>query len=368
MRWQEPRNEEVRAVVDMVRTFGKEVVEPTYATHEDEGKFPDAVVEEMGKLGLFGLTIPEEYGGSGMGTVAASYVARELAYFWPSLHLIWTANSSLAAYPIQLASTEEQKESILPALARGEALGCYALTEPNAGSDAQSMQTTAELNEGGWWILRGTKTFITNARRASVAIIFAHTRKGVSAFVLYTKNPGLDYPHVTVRHMHKRVLKSCDFCEIYFDGATLPQEALLGEEGQGFSIAMKTLDGGRINIAAQAIGMATRIFDEALAYTRTREQFGKLLWENQKIQFDFAEAYANIAAAWALIMEASAARDRGEDITRLASAAKLVATETAWRFGTKLATYFGGSIVVEDLPHLARMMDIFPTLIYEGAN
>src|SRR3989344_7977807 len=146
MRWQEPRNEEVRAVVDMVRTFGKEVVEPTYATHEDEGKFPDAVVEEMGKLGLFGLTIPEEYGGSGLCTVAASYVARELAYFWPALHLMWTANSSLAAYPIQLAGSEEQKRDILPRLASGELLGCYALTEPDAGSDVRSMRATALLD------------------------------------------------------------------------------------------------------------------------------------------------------------------------------------------------------------------------------
>src|SRR3989338_1748899 len=345
MRWQEARDGEVRAVVGTVRKFCQEHVEGLQEACEKSSTFPRGVVRKMGALGLFGLTIPEEYGGSGLCTVAASYVARELAYFWPALHLMWTANSSLAAYPIQLAGSEEQKRYILPRLASGELLGCYALTEPGAGSDVRSMRATALLDADNWWTLRGTKTFITNAEHASVAVVFARTRQEISAFLLHTKESGLVYPRVTVRRIPKRVMRSSDFCEIHFEDAKLTYGALLGRAGQGFEIAMKTLDGGRINIAAQAIGMAMRTFDEALAYTRMRKQFGKAIWENQKVQFDFVEAHAHISAAWTLVVEVSEARNCGEDITRLASSAKLVATETAWHFATKLATHFGGMAV-----------------------
>src|SRR3989344_564554 len=371
MRWQEPKDETLLAVVDNLRRFGKEKIDPTRATHEEEGKFPDVLVKELGEMGLFGLTVPEEYGGSGMGTVAASFVARELAYFWPSLHLIWTANSSLAAFPILYAGAEEQKKRILPRLASGEILGCYALTEPNAGSDAKSMTTRAVHQKGkpGSWLLDGSKTFITNPLHASVAVIFARTgKKDISAFVIETAEPGLVHPGVSVRYLPKHVIRSSDFCEVNCVDATLPEFALLGKEGEGFKIAMQTLDGGRINIAAQAVGMATRVFDDAYEYVHIRRQFGKPIWENQKVQFDFASGYAQLAAAWALIIEASERRDAGESVTRLASCAKLIATEKAWTVASNLSTYFGGMAFTRESPWLPRLMDIAPTRVYEGAN
>lgn len=376
MRWQEPQDDSVREVVDTVRKFCAKEVPPVYATHEPAGKFPAELVKKMADLGLFGLMIPEQYGGMGMNTVAASYVARELAYWWPSLHLIWTANSSLAAFPIMYAGTEEQKQRILPKLASGAILGCYALTEPNAGSDARSMKTTAKQWFAPYpgWTLTGTKTFITNAKHASVAVVFARTSPGdkISAFLVESYTPGLAMGcatgEISVRYLPKHVLKSSDFCEIHFEDARLPPEAMLGGSMQGFEIAMKTLDGGRINIAAQAIGMAMWIVDEAHKYTRMRTQFGRPIWDNQKVQQDFANAYARLESAWALVISASEMRDRGENFTKAASSAKLVATETAWQCASQIATYFGGMAMTQEMSWLPRLMDIFPTLVYEGAN
>ncbi|MBI4068014.1 acyl-CoA dehydrogenase family protein [Candidatus Kaiserbacteria bacterium] len=365
MRWTEPHDDSLRAILDTVRKFGEEELLPAYTTHEEEGKFPAEPVKKAGSLGLFGLTIPEQYGGMGMNTVAASYVAREVAYYWPSFHLIWTANSSLAAFPIMYAGSEEQKKRILPKLASGEILGCYALTEPNAGSDARSMKIHAHLQKDGW-VVNGTKTFITNALHASVAVMFARTGfRDISAFVLESA-PGLKHPGVNVRYLPKRVLKSSDFCEISFADAVLPEDTLL--QGDGWDIAMKTLDGGRINIAAQAIGMAMWIFDTALEWTKTRRQFDRAVWDNQKVRLDFAQAHARLEAAWTLVLAASEMRDRGEYCTKIASEAKENATEIAWQYGGKLATYFGGMAVTQEMPWLPRLMDIFPTLIYEGAN
>ena len=378
MRWQEPQDESLCAALDTVRKFCKAEVPQVYATHESVGKFPTELVKKMADLGLMGLTIPEQYGGMGMNTVASSYVARELAYWWPALHLIWTANSSLAAFPIMYAGTEEQKQRILPKLASGEILGCYALTEPNAGSDARSLKTMARqefvLQRG--WTITGTKTFITNALHASAAIVFARTSPGgeIAAFVVESEStvPGLSggcaTGKITVRYLPKHVLKSSDFCEIHFEDAWLPAWALLGREDQGFEIAMKTLDGGRINIAAQAVGMVMWLVDEAERYCNMREQFGRPILANQKPQFDFTEAHARIEAAWTFTMKAAKMRDRGEDFTKAAAEAKFVATETAWLYGAKITTYFGAIAMCQETHWLPRLMDIFPTLVYEGAN
>ena len=372
MRWQEPEDESLKMIVDAVRRFGKEEVEPVYATHEDGGIFPTELVKKMGEMGLFGLMIPEAYGGLGMGAVAGSFVARELAYYWPSLHLIWTANSSLAAFPIVHAGTEEQKKRILPRLASGEILGCYALTEPNAGSDAKSQATHANRVKGDPllpWVMNGGKIFITNPLHASVAVVFARTsKKDVSAFLVESSEPGLKYPGLSTRLIEKYMLKSSDFCELTFTDVRLTENALLGEKGKGFAIAMQTLDGGRINIAAQAVGMAMRLFDSALEYAHTRKQFGHSLFENQKVAFDFAEAWSALRAAWALTLEAAQMRDRGEPVSRIASSAKFIATETAWKVASKVMTTFGGMAVTKELRMFPRFMDVFPTLIYEGAN
>ncbi len=369
MRWDTPRDESVSAIVDVVDRFCKEEAEPVRFHSEVNSLFPKKLVEHMGERGFFGLTIPEEYGGSGMGTVAASYVARRLAYTWPSLHLIWTANSSLAAFPIMYAGSPEQKQRLLPKFASGEALGCFALTETEAGSDAQSLRTQAKRTLDGWWALQGSKVFITNAAHANVAIVFARTSaKKISAFILESTRLGLDYPGVTVKQIPKCLQKSAEFCEIRFDDVILPSDALLGSEGQGFEIAMQTLDGGRINIAAQAIGMAMRMFDDALAYARLRKQFGKTVFENQAVQFDFADAHARLNAAWQLVVDVSMMRDRQESVTSIASQAKLVATETSLKVAVDLAKYFGGMGATLECEAYARVLDVLITCVYEGAN
>ena len=370
MEWHEVHDETTRMVLATVRDFIAGEVEPVWEDLEDKAEFPHELVLKMAELGLFGLTIPEEYGGAELGTRTASLVARELAYGWPSLHLIWTANTSLAAFPIIYAGNDKQKNKYLPRLASGEILGCYALTESGAGSDAAALKTRAQ-KESDRWILNGTKMFITNAEQASIAVVFARTgekKHDISAFLLESRKPGLVYPGVTVRPISKRMLKSSEFCEIVFQDVLLSENALLGEENKGFKIAMATLDGGRINIAAQAVGIAARLFDEALKYTKERTQFGRPIWDNQAVQFDFAKWYADLQAAWSLTWRASCLRDEGHPITQIASSAKLFATETAARMCWDAAGYFGAMVVAREFPWLGRVMDVLPTIIYEGAS
>jgi len=369
MRWQQPGGD-LQALVDQVEDFCVNEVPSVYGRCEEKGLFPEELMKPMADLGLFGLTIPEEYGGMGMNTVASSYVARELAYWWPALHLIWTANSSLAAFPIMYAGTEEQKRRILPRLASGEILGCYALTEPNAGSDARSMTTkvTPFQQIPYAWLLNGQKTFITNALHASLAVVFARKEEGVSAFLVESREPGLKEKGITVRYIPKWCLKSSDFCEIHFNQVPLPPSALLGQDGQGFEIAMKTLDAGRINIAAQAIGMAMWLFDEAYKYVHVRRQFKRPIWENQKVQTDFSGWKAELDMAWSRVVAVSEARDHGEDFTEMASGVKLAATEVASRVAYELLPYFGGIAYAEEVKWLPRFLDILPTRVYEGAN
>ncbi len=371
MDWHDRHDDETMHMLENTQKFLKTRVPAVYKTHESKGIFPKELVQEMGSLGFFGITVPERYEGSERGVLMSSLIAREFAYHWGALHLIWTANSSLAVFPIMHAGNEEQKKKLLPLLATGKILGCYALTEPNAGSDAASMKTKATKN-GDHWILNGNKTFITNALHASVAIVFAKTGKGrhdISAFILESKEPGLTLPGMTVRKIEKRVLKSSDFCELTFDGVILPENALLGQEGKGFQIAMATLDGGRINIAAQAVGLAARVFDDAFEYvSKSRSQFDCMVWKNQGVQFHFADWFSQLQAAWAMVLRASILKDSGVPITQYASATKLFATRTAKQVAMDAVEYFGGMSVTEEFEALARAMDTLPTPIYEGTS
>lgn len=370
MNWHDSYDEETMAMVLGVRKFLAHEVPAVYETHEPEGKFPEALLKKLAEMGLFGLTIPEKYGGMGKGALMASLVARELAYAWGALHLIWSANSSLSAFPIIHSGSEEQKQKYLPRLARGELFGCYALTEPEAGSDAASITTHAE-KIGNQWVLNGSKTFITNALHASFAIVFVKTGKekhAISAFILESNEPGLKIPGVTVRKIEKRTLRSSDFCEIAFENVVLPEDALLGELHEGWKIAMATLDGGRVNIAAQAVGLAARVFDDALDYVKLRSQFGRTVWKNQAVQFDFADAFTGLQAAWSMIERISNMAERGEMASYMASATKLFATETSRTVAFKIADYNGGMLMTAETDCLARAMDLVPTTIYEGAS
>ncbi|MBI4081867.1 MAG: acyl-CoA dehydrogenase family protein [Candidatus Lambdaproteobacteria bacterium] len=371
MNWHDHHDAEVMEMIGSVRTFLDRSVAPLYKTHEREGRFPDALVPQLADMGLLGLTIPKEYGGLGRGVLLASLVARELAYAWGSLHLIWTADTSLAAFPILHAGNRRQKEAYLPRLASGEMLGCYALTEPDSGSDAAAMKTRAARKKDGW-VLNGSKTFITNALHASVAVVFARTGAGphdISAFLVESETPGLALPGLTVKRIDKHVLRSSDFCELSFEDVVVPDGALLGGINTGFGIAMSTLDRGRINIAAQAAGLAARVFDDAFAYvTKVRSQFGRMVWENQAVQFDFADAYASLLAAWSLVERTSIHVDAGHPAGLMASATKLFATVECKKVAFSIGEYFGGSLVTSDTDALMRMLDLVPVPIYEGTS
>lgn len=372
MQWHDRNdfNEEERQALISLEAFLKKA-ELKIKEFEETAEFPHELVREMGEKGFFCLTVPEEYGGFGFGTKFSSVVAREIAHVSGGFHLIWTANSSLAVFPILYAGTEEQKQEYLRLLVSGQKLGSFGITEPNAGSDAASLQTRA-VKKGNKWVINGTKTFITNAYNASLLVFFARTGPGrhdISAFILTSEFPQFkDIKGIKVKKIKKRMLRCSDFCEIFFDNVELPESALLGELNKGFKIAMATLDGGRINIAAQALGIAGRVFDDSMAYVKKRTQFGRTIWENQAVQFDFADWYSRLNAAWSLVEKASEMRDVGMPITDMAAAAKLFATETAYAVAAQAARYYGGMAVTEEIDVLGRMLETFSTTIYEGTS
>lgn len=377
MDWQDFHYDaETRAMIESVRDnfVRNDVIQKEIAECDDKALFPSKTFAAMQALGLFGILIPQEYGGSGLGTRIASLVARELASISGGAHLIWTANSSLATFPILYAGTEAQKKITLPLLAEGKILGCFALTESDAGSDAASLITRAE-KRGDRWILNGTKTFITNAKRGSLMILFARTGKekhAISAFIVDASAYGIleNMPGITVNKIEKRAMQSSDFCEIVCTDAEIPEDALLGTLHKGFPIAMATLDGGRINIAAQALGIAGSLFDKALAYAKTRQQFGKSLWGNQVIQHYFAEWYAQLLSQWFAVDTVSRIRDesKGRRITELASSVKLTATETAYAVSSRMTRVFGGMSITREIDAFEKLLQANITTIYEGSS
>ncbi|MDP2676142.1 MAG: acyl-CoA dehydrogenase family protein [bacterium] len=358
--------------IEVIRKMGKDMHEEILECDKN-ASFPTKMVQEMAKIFLFGCSIPKRYGGAGCSMRQLSVIARELAYISGGLHLIWTANSSLAAFPIIYAGTRAQKKKYLPRIASGDIFGCFMLTEPGAGSDAASLETRATKKDGGW-VLKGEKRFITNALLASVGIVFARTGEGkhdISAFIVdlqEAKQSG----SLVVKKTEKRSLKSSDFCSVFFDNVSMLEDSLLGGIHKGFSIAMATLDNGRINIAAQAIGMAASIFDEALEEAKDREQFGKKIWENQALQFSFAAWYAELLSSWAAIDEASRIAMRmkkaGKRITIPASVTKLVATERALDVAVRACRVFGGSCITNDLTAVERTIGILNSTLYEGSS
>lgn len=372
------------AIQQAMREFvRKEVVPRGYSELEGEGLFPTELLNKLAELGILGMSVGEKYGGLGADAVVTSMVARELAYGWPSLHLVWSANSSLSAFPIEQFGSEKQKRAYLPALSAGNVYGCYALTEPDAGSDVASMRATARFDEKkGMWVLNGTKVFITNASQASTAIIFARVGKrkkhdkrheGITAFIYHTNNPGLDdgtpkSNGVRVRELSKWGLLAAPFCEITFEDTLLPEDAILGEVGKGFGIAMETLNNGRINIAAQAVGIASRALHEATEYARGREQFDSPLLEKQAVYHALADIKTRIAAAWALTLQAAEAKDAGGDYREEASQAKLFASEIAVEAALYAYRIYGGAGYTTETIVMRILHDALATVTYEGAS
>jgi alkylation response protein AidB-like acyl-CoA dehydrogenase len=361
-------SEEHRLVQQTAREFAAREILPVAARLDAEHRFPSEIVRGLGELGLMGVTVPEEYGGAGMDHVAYVLALEEVARACASTAAIMSVNNSLVCDPILRYGTEEQKRRYLPVLASGREIGCYCLTEPQAGSDAASLQATARL-DGDRWVLNGTKAFVTNAREAWVFIVYARTEphpgaRGISAFLVERDHPGISVGKVE----RKMGLLAASTCEVLLEDCRVPRDSLLGPRGEGFKVALSTLDGGRIGIAAQAVGIARAALEESAAYARQRRQFGRPIADFQAIQWKIADMATRIEAARLLTLRAAWLRDQGQRCTLEASMAKLFASETAMFAAHQGVQIFGGYGYIKDYPVERYFRDAKITEIYEGTS
>ena len=361
-------SEEQRMIRDMAREFAQAELAPHAGQWDEEGWIPDAVVAKMGELGLLGMVVPEEWGGTFSDYVAYALAMEEIAAGCASTATLMSVHNSVGCGPILAWGTPEQKKAWLPDMAAGRKIGCFCLTEPQAGSEANNLKTRAVLKDGQW-ILNGSKQFITNGKRASVAIVFAVTdpdlgKKGLSAFIVPTDSPGYND-----QKLEKKLgIRASDTCAIVFEDCTIPEANLLGPRGKGLAIALSNLEGGRIGIAAQALGIARAAFEAALTYARDRTQFGKKLVEHQSIANYLADMHTRINAARLLILHAARMRTEGIPCLSEASQAKLYASELAEWVCTKAIQIHGGYGFLQDYPVERHYRDARITQIYEGTS
>jgi alkylation response protein AidB-like acyl-CoA dehydrogenase len=358
-----------RAVRDMVREFAAKEIAPIAAKHDREHSFPMRTAKRMGELGLLGITVPERYGGPGADTVSFALVAEELARADASHSVIFGANASLSVGPILNFGTEAQKTHYLPKLASGQLLGCYALTEPQSGSDAGSIKTSAR-REGDEYVVDGGKVFISNGAVADVCILFARTdpkstdARGVSAFIVDTKSKGF-----TVGRNEKKLGLNASYTnQLFFEGMRVPAANRLGAEGEGFKIAMATLDTGRIMAAAGSVGIARAAYEDSLAYAKERRQFGKPIADNQAIQWKLVDMDVAIEAGRNLTLKAAWLKDQGEPYTHAASRAKLYCSEMAMKATIDGVQIHGGNGYTKDYAVERYMRDIKIFEIFEGTS
>ncbi|GAB4169473.1 MAG: acyl-CoA dehydrogenase AcdA [Calditrichia bacterium] len=360
--------EEQKMLREMVDNFGKDNILPVASKIDEEDAFPHDLVKQIGELGLMGIAYPEEYGGAGMDSISYMLAVEGLSRYSAAIGVIVSAHTSLAVDPIFTYGTEEQKKKYLPALCSGEHIGCYALTEPNAGSDAAHIRTRAEL-KGDTWVLNGSKTFITNGKEAKIAVVFAVTdpekgHKGISAFIVETDTPGFK-----VGKLEKKLgIKGSSTAEIILEDCAIPKENLLGEVGQGFKIAVLTLDGGRLGIASQALGIARAAIEDAIAYSKERVQFGKPIAEFQGLKWYMAEMATEYDAAWLLTWRASKMKDMGIPYYKEASMAKWKASEVAELCASKAIQIHGGYGYIKEFNPERYYRDAKITQIYEGTS
>lgn len=352
----------------MLREFSLNEVEPIAAEIDEEERFPVETVEKMKKIGMMGIPFAKQYGGAGGNYLEYAMAVEELSRVCGTTGVILSAHTSLGSGPINEFGTEEQKQKYLVPLANGIHLGAFGLTEPNAGTDAAGQQTTAVL-DGDEYIINGSKIFITNAIYADTYIVMAMTDKsqgtrGISAFIIEKGTPGF-----TFGPKEKKLgIRGSATCELVFENVRIPKENLLGKEGFGFRIAMKTLDGGRIGIGAQALGIAQGAMDETVKYVKERKQFGKSISQFQNTQFQMADMQAKIDASRMLVYRAADAKDRGLPYSVEAATAKLYASETAMEVTTKCLQLFGGYGYTREYPIERMMRDAKITEIYEGTS
>lgn len=361
-------SEEQLLLQDTVRRFAAEVVAPRAKEIDESGVFPREFFARAAELGLTGVAVPEQYGGAGMDVVSYCLVIEEISRACASSGVILSVNNSLVCDPILAFGTEEQKREFLTPLAAGEKIGCFALTEPEAGSDAAALRTTAR-RDGDDYLLDGSKVFITNGLAADVAIVFASVdlsrgHKGITAFLVPMDTPGL----TRGGHQYKLGVQASGTTELFFENLRVPARYRLGDEGQGFRIAMATLDGGRIGIAAQAVGIARGAFEEARRYARERQQFGRAIAEFQTIQFYLADMAVEIDAARLLTWKAAWKKQQGGRYSLEAAQAKLFASEAAQRVTNKALQIHGGYGYTREYNVERYFRDARITEIYEGTS
>jgi len=361
-------NEDQRMIRNMARQFAQSELAPRAAEWDKSGYIDDAVIRQMGELGLLGMVVPEEWGGSFVDYVAYSLAVEEVAAGCCATSTLMSVHNSVGCAPVLNYGTEEQKKQWLPSLASGETIGCFCLTEPQAGSEAHALKTRAELKDGEW-VLNGAKQFITNGKRAGLAVVFAVTdpdqgKRGLSAFLVPTDNPGFKVD----RMEHKLGIRGSDTCAITLDDCRIPEANLLGQRGKGLSIALSNLEGGRIGIAAQAVGVARAAFEAALKYARERQQFGVPLTEHQSIANMLADMHTRLNAARLLVVHAARLKTAGQPCLSEASQAKLFASELAEEVCSHAIQIHGGYGYLEDYTVERLYRDARITQIYEGTS
>lgn len=360
--------EEQEMLKKMVRDFAENEIAPTAAIRDEEERFDRDIFDKMAELGLTGIPWPEKYGGIGSDYVSYVIAVEEISRVCASMGVTLSVQTSLVGWPIYTFGTEEQKETYLRAIATGEKIGAYALTEPGSGSDAAAMKTTAVL-DGDEYVLNGTKIFITNGGIADVYLVFALTdpeakHKGVSAFLVDADSPGFKVGKIE----RKLGIRSSPTAEIIMEDCRVPAKNLLGKPGEGFKIAMKTLDGGRNGIAAQAVGIAQGAFDAALEYAKTRKQFGKPIGSFQAIGFKLADMKTNIEAARLLTYLAAWKESEGLSYGMESAMSKVFAGDMAVKVTTEAVQIFGGYGYTKEYPVERYLRDAKITQIYEGTN
>lgn len=362
-------DEDLTMLRDMAREFAENELVPRATKHDREEVIDPAVIAQMAELGLMGLTVPEEFGGAGMGNLALCVVLEEINRGCASTGVTLSVHNSLVGAPIRRFGTDEQKQQWLPLIASGEALGAYCLTEANAGSDAASLAASA-TRDGDEWVLNGNKLFVTNGEWAGVYIVYARTdtdvsrAKGISAFLVSRDSPGISVG----KKEKKSGIRGSSTTEVVLENCRVPAANLLGEENRGFHLAMDTLDGGRIGIAAQAIGIGRACIEASVKYAKERHQFGKPLGAFQAIQWKLADMSARIDAARLKTYKAAWLRDRGDNCTQASAEAKLLASTSANFCADECLQIHGGAGYTDDF-HVERLFrDARITEIYEGAT
>jgi butyryl-CoA dehydrogenase len=360
--------EEQKMIQALARDFAEKEVRPIAEEIDREARFPRETVRRMGELGLMGIAVPEAWGGSGSDTVAYAVALEEVSRACASHGVVMSVNNSLYCDPVAKYGTAEQKERFLTPFASGQKIGCFSLTEPEAGSDATN-QITVARRDGDAYLLDGRKIFVSSGREAAVALVFAQTDRtkgprGISAFLVEKGTPGF----IVVKTEDKLGIRASDTAEFLFEGCRVPASSRLGEEGQGFKIAMTTIDGGRIGIGAQAVGIAVAAYEASVVYARERKSFGVPIGQHQMVQWMLADMATGIEAARLLTLRAAWLKDRGEPFGPEAAMAKLFASETAMRVATDAVQVHGGYGFIKEYQVERHFRDAKITQIYEGTS